>query len=225
MATIWIAIISALGVIVASLIQWRSNVATIQSATNRTKEETEARERQLEREQDERAAIRAEARDDAVRAKRDEQHAQWRVQRQELHGRGVELLQSYLDAANLVNSQLMRATMMGIYTELREDAAISDSILQKCLESSETALLTVSRDVQLIAGHDASLAFVQALSLKTRHSRLVYFLRLGSAPVRNDEHGRFEMYKASLQQIEETLAELTNQMATYVAHARNDLGA
>jgi hypothetical protein len=226
MATIWIAIISALGVIVASLIQWRSNVATNRAATERAEGESLARERQVEREQNERAAIRAEAREDATQAKLDARHALWREQRQELHRRGIQLLQGYLDAANLAGSRLEVAKMMHGTDQLAELASAAGDAIDEFLETNETELLETTRDAQLIAGNAASLAFVQAIAVQKRHSNLVQFLNMSVAmkPF-EDEPANDERDVRVINQIEATFMQLAELLAAYVARARDDLGA
>lgn len=181
----WIAVVSAAGVIGASLIQWRSNVTTNRNSAHRESSELESRNKQHAREINERETIRSENRAETEKRDEAERQSQWRAKRQELHEQALNFLNPLVAQAGKASKDTSTLTRLKTERGSTSIFTVSAEEFQASFKERISDLQELETSMQLYGSRGSSLNYA------TVKGRLVSFSQklsaLHTAPYRSAE--------------------------------------
>lgn len=135
MDAIWIAAVSAIGVIGGALIQGITHSRSNRASIERAAADALARNQQLEIEVRERETIRQEERQEREKLRADEHHATWVNKRQELHEKALAVLNPLVSQAGRAASDVHGSVAL---RKNRGESSIFTSHIEKFLGSYKT---------------------------------------------------------------------------------------
>lgn len=217
----WIAVVSAAGVIGASLIQWRSNVTTNRNSAHRESSELESRNKQQAREINERETIRSEDRAETEKRYEAERQSQWRAKRQELHEQALNVLNPLVAQANKATSDISILTRLKSKRGTTSPFTVNATKFKTSFNEHETDLQERETSLQLYGSQRSSETYASV------NRKLIIFASslsaLHKAPYRNGEKEDdiFTLREDMLLRAEFT--SLYSALQQYIEAARSDL--
>lgn len=216
---ILIAVISAVGVIGTAVVQWRSNVKTLNYTSATMRLESDQRTAQAMREAEERSTIRQEERETADARFKLESQTRWLETRQELHEATLANLPQLMTHARLSVSGVEGIRLFGMTRG--DDLGIFGTNLVGFVNTYATLsdeLLDRESKMDLYGSEDSSSAYSAVLLAL---GRLEFEIKMMLHPSSPDEVERISDSKA--QSISKGVKKLTLAYEKYVAAARADL--
>jgi hypothetical protein len=207
---IWIAVISAFGVIGSAFIQWRSNRATVQAAERREVAEREDKNKQLTEEREHQRLMAADADARALALKQWEAqlalNETWRPKRVQAHQAALRAIDPYIEA---IRNERFTFYMSRVQKVPLKSSGVSLEALRNAVEST-------TADVDTF-GSETSSARLQELILRFRGVQAGFNFKLlisTDRPVTEEE----------LAALDSQIADVERAIGEYRKAAKADIG-